>query len=216
MPPYSDDSALTDPPDTGVVYYVGRDSAAQEFTASAAKLILADFFHSISSESFLSDVQSRPGCAVVDCWQLGISARELLLELKLREIYIPVVVIGSNIDINTVVSVMEAGAETFFEKPVEIGVFTRRLREAIEKNRVSRQRRLRHLEIRERFLELTTKEREVVDRVLDGRTNREIAESLNISVRAVEDRRSRIMRRMKADSLVQLVDFIREAEQEPA
>lgn len=128
------------------------------------------------------------------------------------------VMLGEAPSVESVVAAMELGCLTLLRKPIDEIRAARYLTKALSEDHANRDDFERKQSVRERYDQLTSKEREVIDRILVGSTNREIAKELGISVRAVEDRRSRIMRRMEAASLVQLVDLVRVAESaaEPA
>ena len=115
--------------------------------------------------------------------------------------------ISSHLDVPVAVEAMSNGAITVLEKPCRLNELTRYIRHALvidADRRASHQRRAR---TESRLARLTTKEREVFDLVTCGKKNREIAAQLHLSVRAVEDRRSRLMKKLGVKSAIELAQF---------
>lgn len=215
LPPMTNDQQDSDDavsPVRGVVYCVGGDARVRDAVHLACERVAAERVDCSSASDFLRKVRAEPGCAVVEDVLPDSTAIELIDDLRRKAPTLPLVFVGLRATVRSAVALMEAGAMTYIEAPVDPVLLAVRFKKAFDQDQTARTALERKREVRDRYAKLTPKELEVVRRVLDGRTNREIAADLEISVRAVEDRRSRIMRRMDADSLVNLVDLIREAE----
>jgi len=158
-----------------------------------------------SAEGFLDRHGSeRCGCIVLDMRMTGASGLELQRELQEREMSLPIVFITGHGDVPMSVEAMKAGAVDFLEKPFAQEALLRAVREGLRMDSTQRERRDRRLALRERFNLLTPREREVLDAVVTGRANKQIAQELGVSHRTVEIHRSRIMKKMRARSAAEL------------
>src|SRR5262249_4042351 len=123
-------------------------------------------------------------------------------------IAIPIVMISGHADVRIAVEAMTLGAVTLLEKPFRLEELLGHLRQALEKDRTDRAYRVQHAEADARLAALTAKEREVLEMIATGKTNREMAEELGLSLRAVEDRRARLMKKVNARSTAELVRLL--------
>ncbi|MFC0219263.1 response regulator FixJ [Pseudochelatococcus lubricantis] len=159
-----------------------------------------------SAEAFL---EQRPwglgGCIVTDVRMPGISGIDLLRILKEKGIDLPVIVITGNADIPLAVDAMKIGASDFLEKPFDDETLLAGIRIALDGSRASPRATAEACEINERLQTLTSREREVLDGLVKGLTNKHIAVSLGISPRTVEVHRAHVMTKMNAASLSHLV-----------
>jgi two-component system, LuxR family, response regulator FixJ len=159
-----------------------------------------------SAESFLSTVDlSKPGVLLLDQRMNGMSGLELQKELAIRGVDMPIIFITGHGDIPMSVIAMRSGAVTVLEKPFNNRQLIDNLEEAlatVRKNTVVTQLQAN---IRSRFGTLTTREQEVMKYVVQGMTNRTIAEILELSNRTVEVHRSKVMKKMQATTLPELV-----------
>lgn len=159
-----------------------------------------------SAKEFLDNYQpEQPGCAVLDVRMPGMSGLDLLERLAHENIFLPVIVVTGHGDVAMAVRAMKAGATDFFEKPFKDQILLDTVQQAIEKDRHTRHKRARHEKIAGRIKLLTPREREVMDCVVRGKPNREIAVELNVSSKTVEAHRIKIMEKMQANSLAELV-----------
>jgi FixJ family two-component response regulator len=113
--------------------------------------------------------------------------------------------ISGHADVRIAVEAMTLGAVTLLEKPFSLDELLAQVCKAIRKDAAERASRGKAADTQARLDALTPKEREVLDQIVAGRTNREIADQLGLSVRAVEDRRARLMRKLGVNSLAGLV-----------
>jgi two-component system, LuxR family, response regulator FixJ len=159
-----------------------------------------------SADSFLRALDPlRYGCVVADVRMPGMDGIELVRELARREVLLPVVVISGHADVPMAVAAIKAGAEDFIEKPVDdvqlVAAINRGLARANAKQRLQE----RVQDVRSRFKQLTPREVEVFDLVVEGYTSEAIGERLGISTRTVEGYRVQIMDKMQAESVAGLV-----------
>jgi FixJ family two-component response regulator len=159
-----------------------------------------------SAESFLSEYSSdQAGCLVLDVELPGMSGLELQQMLLQHEIQPPIVFVSSEPNVAASVKAMKAGAVDFLQKPFKDVELLARVQEAVDRDYYTRQRYQEACYVNDRIDSLTRREKEVMDLVLEGHTNKEIANILGLSHRTVELHRSRVMSKMKADSIVGLV-----------
>ncbi len=160
-----------------------------------------------SAQSFLDTYDGRPGCMLLDVRMPDINGLALQQILLDRDIRLPIIVISGHGDIPMAVTAIKNGAMDFLEKPFDDALLLHRvalgLRQACEWDQQSRLlQRTRAL-----YESLSRREKEVMALVVSGKANREIAEDLGISPKTVEVHRSRVMNKMQADSLPELVNL---------
>lgn len=159
-----------------------------------------------SAHAFLDAYDpGRAGCLLLDVRMPGMSGLELQAYLGRRAIRIPVIIITGHGDVAMAVKAMKAGAVDFIEKPFDDEQLLNSIRKALEYDEQQRALQARKAEIAARLVALTPREREVMAMVTDGKSNKEIAAALSVSAKTVEVHRARVMDKMRADSLAELV-----------
>ncbi len=159
-----------------------------------------------SGEAFLAaDRPNREGCLVVDALMPGMDGIALLEQLKAGNRGLPAIMITGHGDIAMAIRAMKAGAADFLEKPVCSDELLASIGRALERIRNSRKLAEWCETAAERIARLTPRERDVMDRVVQGRPNKIIAHELGISQRTVENHRGAVMRRTGAASLPDLI-----------
>jgi RNA polymerase sigma factor (sigma-70 family) len=148
---------------------------------------------------------SAAGCVLLDIRLPDVSGLGLIERFRQQGIPLPVIVVSAHGDVPTVVQAMKAGAVDFLEKPCREQQLWESVHEAIRRDAENRKRLARHRAVQSRLARLTEGEEDVLRRLVAGKTNRQIAEDLGLSVRTIEVRRSKVMRKMKAGSLAHLV-----------
>jgi two-component system response regulator FixJ len=162
-----------------------------------------------SAREFLTRYDStQPGCLVLDVRMPEMSGLELQEQLNLQGAVIPVIFITGHGDVPMAVEAMQAGAFDFLQKPFRDQDLIDRIQRALEKDRSNRTALTERSAIRDRLESLTPREREVLTMVASGKANKVMASDLGVSQRTVEIHRARVMEKMGASSLAQLVRMV--------
>lgn len=144
------------------------------------------------------------GCLVLDVRMPMMSGLELQALLSKRGIGLPIIFISGHADVPMSVRAMKAGAFDFLEKPFNGQALLDSIQRAVAEDRLRREEREAESEVRTRLEMLSERERQVMNLILAGQTNKRIADQLGITVRTVEAHRARIMDKMHADSMMLL------------
>ncbi|HSG97727.1 MAG TPA: response regulator transcription factor [Woeseiaceae bacterium] len=187
--------------------FIVDDDAAIRF-AMQALMDSVNLGHEIfeSGDEFLEKVtEQRPGCLVLDIRMPGLGGLELQEELIKRGNTLPIIFITGHGDVPMAVEAMQKGAVDFIQKPFRDQELLDRIREALATDEERREEQQLHAEVNERLSRLTNREREVFDLVVTGKPNKVIAYELGVSQRTVEIHRARVMEKMQARSLADLV-----------
>lgn len=159
-----------------------------------------------SAQDFLDGfVPGRSGCLVLDVRMPGMSGLDLQERLAAQQIRLPIIFITGHGDVKMAVRAVQAGAFDFVEKPFNDQDLLDRIQRAIAHDADQRDREERLLQIRALFATLTPREREVLDRVVEGLSNKAVANALGLSAKTVEAHRARVMEKLRARSLSDLV-----------
>ena len=145
------------------------------------------------------------GCFVLDLAMPGLDGLALQNALFARGSELPILFLTGRGDIQKSVAAMKSGALDFLTKPVDDERLFEAVRAALEKDRARRRARAEIAEIRRRLATLTPREREVLEGVVAGRLNKQIAASLEIALKTVKIHRGRMMEKMGAESVAELV-----------
>jgi FixJ family two-component response regulator len=161
-------------------------------------------------QSFLADadVASAPACLVLDLQMPGLSGLEL--QRKLNQI-LPIVFLTGHGDVGSCADAMKAGALDFLTKPVCGSKVLAAVERAFERACLDFAKRSQRAEIEERLNHLTRREREVMALVLTGRLNKQVASDLGAAEKTIKIHRARVMEKMKARSIVELVRLAEKA-----
>ncbi|UCC48921.1 MAG: response regulator transcription factor [Gemmatimonadota bacterium] len=162
-----------------------------------------------SAKEFLEAYdQTKPGCLVLDVRMPGMSGLELQERLHALESTLPIIFLSAHGDVPIAVHAIKAGAVDFLEKPFRDQELIDKVQHAIEANVRLRKELAERNRIAARIDTLTQREREVMELVVQGKTNKAIASELGLSQRTVEIHRARVMRKMQADSVSELVQMV--------
>lgn len=194
------------------VFIVDDDPAVRDslrWLLESMRLNVATFG---SAEEFLKFyTMHMVGCLILDVRMPGMSGLQLQQYLTKQKYSLPIVFITGHGDIPMAVRAMQAGAMYFLEKPFEDQVLLDYVHEALALDTENQQSRIRLTMIQARIANLTDREREVMELVIDNHSNKEIATKLGVSIKTVEFHRSHMMDKMHATSLIELVSMAREA-----
>jgi FixJ family two-component response regulator len=190
---------------TSIVFVVDDDISVREsleLSITAAGWQPETF---ASAQEFLSRPRPVvPCCLVLDVRLPGLNGLELQ-KLLFDRTEMPIIFITGNGDVPMTVQAMKAGAVEFLTKPFENDVMLEAIRVAIERSRLALDQRSELRALRESYVSLSTREREVMALVVSGLLNKEVGGELGISEITVKAHRGQVMRKMKASSLAELV-----------
>ena len=158
-----------------------------------------------SAKDFLSVYDPvHPGCLLLDVRMPDVSGLQLQEILATRKIRIPVILITGHADISMAVRAMKAGAFDFIEKPFNDQILLERIQQGLAVDARQRCEAVEREKIIERIGLLTPREGEVLDSVVSGKSNKQIAVELDISIKTVEVHRARVMEKMSVNSVAEL------------
>ena len=158
-----------------------------------------------SAEQLLADASAKRGCLIADVRMRGMSGLELLEEIHQRRWHLPVIIMTGHADIPLAVRAMKAGAVDFLEKPFASARLTDSVQRALEFGPGPRSQNEETRAARELLTHLSSRERTVLEKLVQGQPHKTVAHELGISARTVEIHRAHIMLKMDASSLADLV-----------
>jgi RNA polymerase sigma factor (sigma-70 family) len=166
-----------------------------------------------SAQEFLeNDFPDEPCCLILDIRMPGLSGLDLQDELAKKGLIIPIIFITGHGTVPMSVRAMKAGAVDFLQKPFEDQALLDAINKAVDQNRQTRMDQAEMREIKRRVESLTPREHEVLVLVTAGMLNKQIAYHLKMSENTVKTHRAKIMKKMKVESLADLVRIIEKAD----
>jgi two-component system, LuxR family, response regulator FixJ len=161
-----------------------------------------------SAEQFLSECRPRgPACLILDVTMPGMSGLQLQKRLPAAGIALPVILITAHGDVRMAVEAMQAGAHQFLQKPLRMQELWQSIQEAIDLDQRTWQQRQQRETDAGKLASLTAAERATFDGLVSGKTNKMIADELRLSVRTVEERRGKLMKKLGVESRAALVEL---------
>jgi len=164
------------------------------------------------AEAVEKAAELNPDVLLMDIRMPGMGGLQLQDELKARSIRLPIIIITGYAEVPTAVRALKAGAVDFLEKPFSDQLLVDHVRKAIAADRVARAAEAQRTAAQGRLALLTTREREVLCRVVDGKANKVIAAELGIVEKTVEAHRSRLMVKLAVDSLAGLIRLVQQSQ----
>jgi two-component system response regulator FixJ len=159
-----------------------------------------------SCEEFLNCFSADAAlCIVADLRMPGMGGLDLQAHLLAKAVELPFIVITGHGDVSSAVRALKSGAADFIEKPIDGKLFVAAIERAAEARRAAKTQLDAADLVRERIAALTPRERDVLRHLVEGNPNKIIAHQLSISPRTVENHRARLMVKMQADSVAELV-----------
>jgi two-component system, LuxR family, response regulator FixJ len=148
---------------------------------------------------------ARPGCVIADVRMPEMSGLEFQEELRARNYEIPVIIVTAFADVPMAVRAVKAGAVEFLEKPFSDQAILECVQQAIQRDKETRERRTAQADFGQRLKQLTRRELEVMDLLVEGRSSKQIASELELSPKTVETHRANVMAKMRVNSLAELI-----------
>ncbi len=189
-----------------VVYVVDDDLGVLAMLQELISTIDTEVRPYSSPEAFLEDYQPMPcECLVCDVRMPRIDGLGVQSRLAERGAIIPIIFLTGHADVGSAVEAMKKGAFDFVEKPFSTQALLSKIQQALERSRALYRESISKQTAAARIFLLTPKERAIADMVVAGRSSREIADQLEISVRTVENHRARIMDKLYVKTTVDMV-----------
>ena len=190
----------------GVVYVVDDDEAVRD----SLKWLLEGVSYTVrtfdSAESFLAGFDPQAiACLVLDVRMPGMSGLELQEDLLSRKVDLPLIFITGHGDVPMAVNTMKRGAADFIEKPFDQAKLKAQVERMLAQARDAASRRERERINQALLARLTAREQQVLERIMAGRLNKQIADDLGISIKTVEAHRANIMDKLKANTVADLM-----------
>jgi len=161
-----------------------------------------------SAEEFLARPPVlSPSCLVLDVKLPHFNGLDLQERIAADRVDMPIIFITADADIPTIVRAMKAGAAEFLTKPFDADVLLNAIREAVDRSECVLRQEAKMRSLRNRYASLTAREREVMDLVVTGELNKQVGGELGISEITVKAHRGKMMRKMQAGSLIDLVNM---------
>jgi two-component system, LuxR family, response regulator FixJ len=195
--------------DEATVFLVDDDPAALRALVTTVEVVFPRVEAFSSAAAFLAAYRDgQPGCLVLDVAMPGMSGLELQRKLVRDKVGLPVIFVTGYANVPMAVEAMQMGAVNFLEKPVAEQSLWDSIRKALDLDAQNRRRHARRQQAEQRLRQLSPGEREVLNLILEGKMNKEIAVQLGLSTRTIEDRRARIMKKMEAGCVAELVQLV--------
>ncbi|MFQ5784530.1 MAG: response regulator transcription factor [Alphaproteobacteria bacterium] len=192
-----------------IVFVVDDDEAVRDFLIELISSVGLRVAAYASAQEFLDALEPGSlGCALLDIRMPGMSGLELQKELAERAVRLPVIILTGHGDVQVAVHAMRAGAVDFIEKPFNNELLLDRIQRVVAATVDADSAWSKRDEIAHRMDLLTPRERQVLDLVVAGRTNKDIAHRFAISEKTVEAHRAKVMEKMRATSFADLVKMV--------
>jgi len=194
------------PGDSPCVFIIDDDASIRRSVQDLLSSVALDSQAFATPQEFLQSTRAaRPGCLVLDVRLPGTSGLDFQGELAQAGVTLPIIFLSGHGDVPLTVRAMKSGAVEFLTKPFRPQELLDAVQQALERDRTLRARRGETAELRHRYQTLTPREREVMELVVTGLLNKQIAARLGTGEHTVKIHRSRVMVKMKADSLAALI-----------
>jgi two-component system response regulator FixJ len=192
------------------VYLIDDDPGIQDSVRRLLKSVGLPLQTFTTAQEFLEkyDPATSVGCLVLDIRMPGMSGLELQQRLRERGDDMPIIIVSGHADVPMTVRAIKAGAVDFLEKPYNEQVLLDRIQDAIQQDVERRTEQTERGEIERRMKTLTPREREVLDLLVSGKPNKTIASDLNISRKTLDIHRGKVLQKMEAETVADLVRMV--------
>ena len=192
------------------VFVVDDDPAVCRAISAGIVQVLGLPVHAYpSAEEFLADFdRRRPGCLIVDIKMPGMTGLDLQAAIRERGGQLPVIVISGHAEVPTAVAAMRGGALVLLEKPFDMRQLEEHVRHALAIDAQARDEARQRDLVAARIGLLTDREREVMELLIAGKTNKETSLALGVSTATVDKHRWKVFEKMQVDNVVELVRFV--------
>ncbi|OLF54383.1 response regulator transcription factor [Pseudomonas chlororaphis] len=189
-----------------LVYVVDDDPGMLDSTVWLLESVGLKAMPFTSGRAFLEHCDpSLDACVLLDVRMPGMGGLNVQEELRQRDIHLPLIFVSGHADVPIVVRAFKAGAVDFIEKPYNEQLLLDSVQQALSRADDRHSRNAGQAKVEARLESLTPRERDVLLPLVQGYSNREIAEQLGVSVKTIDLYRSRVMKRMQAEHLPELV-----------
>jgi len=196
-----------------LVFVVDDDASTRDALALLMRSVHLPVQEYASAADFLSAKRpDLPSCLILDVRMPGLSGLELQQQLTAAGVDIPVIFLTGHADVRMSVRAMKAGAAEFLTKPVGDQELIDAVHQALAVSRQARSSRAEVADLQRRFSSLTPREKEVLQRVIGGMLNKQIAGDLGLSLVTVKLHRGHVMQKMQAGSVAELVKMVQRLE----
>jgi two-component system, LuxR family, response regulator FixJ len=202
-------------PEKQTVFIVDDDEAVRDSLGFLMRTIGLAYKTYALALDFLDEFEvNRPGCLLLDIRMPGMSGLKLQKELAQRHSILPIIFITGHGDVPMAVEAMRDGAFDFVQKPFRDQDLIDCVHNALEVDSRNRAVLIEREQVNCNLNTLTERERQILDRVVEGKSNKAIAAELYLSQRTIEVHRAHVMEKMQADSVAHLVRMIMNINQE--
>ena len=198
------------------VHVVDDDPQAGDSVCTLARSMGVAAKNFTSAESFLDYYQGQRGCLVTDYRMTGINGLELQESLHAQGSELPLIIVTAYARTSMTVQAIKSGAITLLDKPYDDDNLWQAIRTALAEDNRRRRQKKEGAEVRQRIESLSDKEREVLELMLVGTSNKTMAEKLGVSLRTIENRRRKVFSKLHVETVAELVALVLMARVKPA
>ena len=190
------------------VFVVDDDQAVRDGIELLVKSVGLQYKGFASAQEFLDRYEpSGPGCLVLDIRMPGMSGLDLQEKLAELKIDLPVIILTGHGEVPLAVRAMKAGAIDFMEKDPQDQMLLDNIQKAIEKDIETKKKQVEHNSVQQQLSELSPRRREILELIVNGKVNKEIALELDLSEKTIEFHRAKIMKKLGLHSMHELMRF---------
>jgi FixJ family two-component response regulator len=191
------------------VHIVDDDAAVRASIKFLVESVNLNAIEYLSADVFMNNYRSLgPGCIILDLRMPGVSGLEAINMMRDQLILEPIIIMTGHGDVPVAVRALKLGVFDFLEKPCNDNLLIETVHRAISKDVKNRLERANRTLIRNSLASLTDRENRVLDLLVTGQSNKEIAETLTLSPKTIERHRSSIMRKLNVRSFANLVQIV--------